>query len=677
MRVGIEVGGTFTDLVAVGGSRVEIVKVPSTPASPDIGAYAALGAAGIPAGEVVDLVHGSTVATNAILERKGARVAFVTTKGFRDILFLQRHDRRNIYDLRYRKPLPPVARRDCFEVAERIDGAGNVVLPLDEADLSRILVPLLQAGGYDAVAICLLSAYVAPAHELRLKAVLEAALPGLLVVCSHLVASEFREFERASTTVLSAYVQPVIERYLDRFEATLTRAGFQGRLSVMQSNGGRLPAAAMRRTAITALFSGPAAGVVGAIRQAGLSGRRNLITFDMGGTSTDVSLVVDGEASLSPETEVDGLPIRTPVLDIISVGAGGGSLVWIDDGGMLRVGPRSAGAVPGPACYGRGGTEPTVTDAHLVRGTIRADAFLGGTMALDAACAHRAFEGIAARLGTDVAGAAAAAIRLTVANIVRAMQVVSTERGRDPRDYALLPFGGAGPLLAAEIADELGVSEVLVPPNPGVVSALGLLSADFVKVSGVTRRTPLDETAPAVLREAFAAFQQSATTDFKALGLNGALEFSLTADMRFVGQAFEIPVEVDPGALACLTAAELSERFTAAHRRVYFHGGEAGRRVEIIALRFGVRRRLDALPEIRERPVVLQQPPSRAVRTGSATVEAALVNAAGLGAGAPVTGPALIEGYSSTIWVPPGWAAARDPHGNTLMHRTRIQGIGA
>ncbi len=669
MRVGIEVGGTFTDLVAVDGSRVEVAKVPSTPHSPDIGAYAALGAAGIPAADVVDLVHGSTVATNAILERKGARVAFVTTEGFRDILFLQRHDRRNIYDLRYAKPKPPVDRRDCFAVAERVDAAGNVILPLDDAAVRRDLLPALAAGGYDAVAICLLSAYVAPEHELRLEAMIGAALPSLRIACSHRVASEFREFERASTTVLSAYVQPVIDRYLDRFEATLAEAGFHGHFSVMQSNGGRLPAVAMRQTAITALFSGPAAGVVGAIRQAGRSGRGNLITFDMGGTSTDVSLVVNGEASLSPETEIDGLPIRTPVLDIVSVGAGGGSLVWIDDGGMLRVGPRSAGAMPGPACYGRGGTEPTVTDAHVVRGTIRPDAFLGGAMRLDTAKAHAAFTGIAARLGMDVTAAAAAAIRLAVANIVRAVQLVSTERGRDPRDYALLPFGGAGPLLAAEIAEELGLSEILVPPNPGVVSALGLLSADFVRVAGVTRRTRLDDGAPAVLRDAFAQFQQTAIAEFRDMGLHGALSFTLTADMRFVGQAFEIPVDIDPADLPTLTAADLADRFTAAHRRVYFHGGEPGRVVEIVGLRFGVRRPLEALPDFRERPTTMVQPPSVPVHIGGATVTARLIDAAKLETNVPVAGPALLEGYSSSTWVPPGWTAIRDAQGNVLMRR--------
>ena len=670
MRVGIEVGGTFTDLVAQDGARVAVAKVSSTPASPDIGAFAALGAAGIDPAAVTDLVHGSTVATNAILERRGARVAFVTTRGFRDTLFLQRHDRRNIYDLRYRKPAPPVLRRDCFEVTERIGAAGEVIEPLDEADAAR-LVPLLRDGGYEVAAICLLSAYASPVHELRLRALLAEALPGLLLVCSHAVAPEFREWERASTTALSAYVQPVIARYLDRFEATLAAAGFRGRFSVMQSNGGRMPASAMREAAITALFSGPAAGVVGAVRQAGRSNRRNLITFDMGGTSTDVSLVIDGEAAVAPDTEVDGLPVRTPVLDIVSVGAGGGSLAWMDDGGMLRVGPRSAGAVPGPACYGRGGTVPTVTDAHLVRGTIRAEAFLGGTMALDTVRAHDSFRALAARLGTDVAGAASATIRLAVANIVRAIQLVSTERGRDPRDYALLPFGGAGPLLAAEVAAELGIAELLVPPNPGVVSALGLLSADFVRIAGVTRRTRVDDGTPPMLRTAFAAFQRGAAEDFRGLGLDGALEFSLTADMRFVGQAFEIPVEIGGEDLPGLTAAGLSERFGDAHRRVYLHGGEAGREAEVVALRFGVRRRLDALPFIPERPTALRQPASVPVHWGGAPVQARLVDAADPG-DAPIPGPALIEGYSSTIWVPPGWAATRDTAGNTILGRTGL-----
>jgi N-methylhydantoinase A len=669
VRVGIEVGGTFTDLVAVDVEQVRIAKVPSTPGSPDIGAFAALGAADIPPRLVADLVHGSTVATNAILERKGARIAFITTRGFRDIPFLQRHDRRNIYDLRYAKPAPPVARRDCFEITERIDAAGTVVLPLSESEVTDQLLPALAAGGYDAVAICLLSAYASPAHEARLKALIAGALPALRVACSYEVAPEFREYERASTTLLSAYVQPVIDAYLDRFEATLARAGFTGHFSVMQSNGGRLPATAMRRTPITALFSGPAAGVVGAIRQAGRSGRRNLITFDMGGTSTDVSLVSDGEPALAPETEVDGIPVRTPVLDIVSVGAGGGSLVWIDDGGMLRVGPRSAGADPGPACYGRGGTLPTVTDAHLVRGTIQADAFLGGDMRLDPGRAHAAFEGIARALGSDVQAAAAAAIRLAVANIVRAVQLVSTERGRDPRDYTLVPFGGAGPLLAAEIAEELAIPELLIPPNPGVISALGLLSADFLKVAGMTCRARLDAEVPALLRAAFARFKADAEREFLALGLGRDLEFSVTADMRFVGQAFEIPVDIETGLLPALRPADLAERFAAAHHRVYLHGGEPGRQVELVALRFGVRRPLDQLPPFRERPIPLKPGRSVPVRVGADDVDTPQVSACTLAAGDNVIGPALIEGYSSVVWVPPRWIAARDDAGNIIMQR--------
>jgi N-methylhydantoinase A len=656
--------------VAFDGRRIEVVKVPSTPGNPDIGAFNSLKAADIVPARVTDLVHGSTVATNAILERKGASVAFVTTRGFRDILFFQRHDRRNIYDLRYKKPAPPLRRKDCLEVTERVDGAGNVVLALDEAEIRSNLIPRLEAGGYAAVALCLLSAYAAPAHELRVKELIQQALPQIRVSCSHEVASEFREYERATTTVLSAYVQPVIDGYLARFEETLSRAGFRGGFSVMQSNGGRLPAVAMRRNSIAALFSGPAAGVVGAIGQAARSNRKNLITFDMGGTSTDVCLVVDGVPSVSSETEVDGLPIRTPVLDIVSVGAGGGSLVWIDDGGMLRVGPRSAGAAPGPACYGRGGTLPTVTDAHVVRGTIRADAFLGGTMKLDTDKAHKAFEEVAQRLGLSIQDAAAAAVRLAVANIVRAVQLVSTERGRDPRDYALLPFGGAGPLLAAEIAEELGCREIVVPPNPGVISAFGLLAADYVKVASVTRRMPLSDEAPAMLREEFTRFRENAEREFRGMGLDGALAFELTAEMRFRGQAFEIPVGIDPARLAGLRPSDLAEEFAAAHRRIYFHGGEPGRKVEIVGLRFGVRRRLDSLPDFRERPSRLVHPADVKVWLPGGSISTTLVDADTLAPGKPIEGAAMIEGYSSTLWVPPGWRAERDTPGNIIMRRT-------
>lgn len=670
MRIGIEVGGTFTDLVAVDGGEIRVVKVPSNRSHPDVGAVNALAASGIDPAKVTDLVHGSTVATNAILERRGAKIAFVTTKGFRDVLFLQRQDRRSIYDLRYAKPEPPVRRRDCFEVAERIDARGTVVLSLDLAAVERDLLPQLAAGGYEAVSICLLSAYASPQHELALSELIARALPQLNVSCSHQIACEFREFERASTTALSAYVQPVIDSYLDRFEATLGAAGFRGRFSVMQSNGGRMPAAAMRRNAITALFSGPAAGVVGAVRQAMRSGRGDLITFDMGGTSTDVSLVKDSDPDLAAGTEIDGLPVRTPLLDIVTVGAGGGSIVWIDEGGMLRVGPRSAGAEPGPACYGKGGTLPTVTDAHVVRGTIRPAAFLGGSMSLDADAASRAFAEVAKALGTDVAGAASAAIRLAVANIVRAIQLVSTERGRDPRDFALLPFGGAGPLLAAEVADELGIREILVPPNPGVVSALGLISADYAKIYGVTRRMRLAAGAADAIRTDYAQFRSAAEAEFASLGLDGALETTLEADMRFVGQAFEVTVPVATRQIPTLDDAALSAGFVEAHQRVYLHGGEAGREIELVGLRFGVRKRLETLPEVRERRSDVARPATSTVTVdGTREVPARLVDVAVLKPGERVAGPALLEGYSSTTWVPPGWSALASEAGNLIMSK--------
>ena len=360
MRVGVEVGGTFTDLVAVEDGRSSSPRCRARRSSPDVGAFAALTASGIDLARIDDLGHGSTVATNAVLERKGAAVAFVATAGFRDLLFMQRHDRRNIYDLFYAKPAPPVRRKDCFEATERLRADGSVEHAARRGEGPRRADP--GAEGRAAIApsrsACSMPTPI-PVHEKRLAELIAAALPDLLVTCSHQVAREFREFERASTTLLSAYVQPVIDGYLHRFESKLAEAGFNGPLhGDAVATAGACRPRRCAQSAITALYSGPAAGVVGATRQAARSGFNDLITFDMGGTSTDVCLVQDGRPSLASESEIDGLPIRTPVLDIVSVGAGGGSIAWVDDGGMLRVGPQSAGADPGPACYGKGGTEP-------------------------------------------------------------------------------------------------------------------------------------------------------------------------------------------------------------------------------------------------------------------------------------------------------------------------------
>jgi N-methylhydantoinase A len=496
------------------------------------------------------------------------------------------------------------------------------------------------------------------------------ALPGVLVTSSHQVAREFREFERASTTLLSAYVQPVIDGYLHRFESKLAESGFTGRFTVMQSNGGRLPASAMRQSAITALYSGPAAGVVGATRQAARSGFSDLITFDMGGTSTDVCLVQGGRPSLASESEIDGLPIRTPVLDIVSVGAGGGSIVWVDDGGMLRVGPQSAGADPGPACYGKGGTAPATTDAHIVIGTIRPGAFLGGAMSLDGEAARRAFEPLAARFDLSVEQAAATALQLADANIVRAIQLVSTERGRDPRDYALVPFGGAGPLHAARIAEELGIGTIVVPPNAGVISAYGLVASDYTKFDAVTRKMKLDEAAAREAGRIFSEMRARLASQFADMKLPGDLLYTHTLDMRFVGQAFEVGVEIPADRLGSLDAAYLGELFADAHHRTFMHGATLDRPVEIVTLRVGATLPIGLAPRLDRETLAARVPERAKIFHGDALIDCDRFAAEALSAGQRIKGPAVIEGYTATTWVPPGWTAELDPADNLILRRS-------
>jgi N-methylhydantoinase A len=668
MRVGVEVGGTFTDLVAIEDGRVRVAKVPSVPVRPDEGAMASLAAGGIELSAVADLVHGSTVATNAILERKGAPVALLTTRGFRDVLFLQRHNRTQIYDLFYRKPEPVLARQDILEIDERISGQGEVVEALDEAATSARLQEFFGSGRYQSVAICLLNGYAEPKHERQLAAMVNQLFSDLTVTCSADVTREFREYERTSTTTLAAYVQPVIDSYLRRFESQLGEQGFAGRFSIMQSNGGRLPVAGMSRNAITSLFSGPAAGVIGAVRQAGLSGYGDLITLDMGGTSTDVCLVADGKPNLSGETEVDGLPIRTPVLDIVTVGAGGGSICWQDDGGMLRVGPESAGADPGPACYGRGGTRPAITDAHMVRGTIRAETFLGGKMTVDGSAARSAFKELSGNLDMTIEDMADSTVRVADANIVGAIQLVSTERGRDPRDYVLVPFGGAGPLHAARVAEELDITTILIPPNAGVLSAYGLLASDFLLYETLTRRIPLAEGAEEQVRGVFSELQERATTSFRELGVQGDLAISYSLDMRFIGQAFEITVDVDGDALPKLSADELLDLFNEAHNRVFAFGESGLNRAEIVSFRLGA----SAPPEVV--PALNEGMNETVVRSESQVFDRGewrkclLVSRAAIALEAGgIPGPALVEDGTSTIFVPHDWTATVDDQDNILL----------
>ncbi|MDP6342186.1 MAG: hydantoinase/oxoprolinase family protein, partial [Alphaproteobacteria bacterium] len=522
-------------------------------------------------------------------------------------------------------------------------------------------------GGYQSVAICLLNGYAEPRHEEALARLVGEHFPDLTVTCSSDVTREFREYERTSTTALAAYVQPVIDSYLSRFEAGLSEQGFEGRFSVMQSNGGRLPVAGMSRNAITSLFSGPAAGVIGAARQAGLSGHGDLITLDMGGTSTDVCLVVDGKPNLAGETEVDGLPIRTPVLDIVTVGAGGGSICWVDDGGMLRVGPESAGADPGPACYGRGGDRPAVTDAHMVRGTVRAEAFLGGRMAVDKDKSTAVIKELSENFNMSVEDAADSAVRVAEANIVRAIQLVSTERGRDPRDYVLVPFGGAGPLHAARVAEELGIRTILVPPNAGVLSAYGLLASDYLRYETLTRRIALTEAAPDQVRTLFGELRQRAQAGFRALGIEADLRFTYNLDMRFVGQAFEIPVELNGESLAGLTAEGLLDLFNEAHHRVFAFGESGLHRAEIVSFRLGASAPPDVVPALNEGVAQAASRAETRIFDAGAWRDCLLLTRAAIAEGETIAGPALIEDETSTIFVPEGWTAEADARDNILI----------
>jgi N-methylhydantoinase A len=660
MRVGIEVGGTFTDLIMVRDGKVTVAKVPSTPAEPDVGAMNALEAAGINVSDVTDLVHGSTVATNAVLERKGGHIGVIVSKGMRDVLSLQRHDRTSIYDLNYQKPRPIVSRSQVCEIDERIGANGNVVVAPDADQLQAQLSDFITGGSFDAIAVCLLNSYLDPAHERLVAKVVASMVPGTPITCSVDVAAEFREYERASTTALAAYVQPIIDRYLNRLVETINAQGFGGRFSIMQSNGGRMPAHAMARNAVSALYSGPAAGVVGAVGIANAMGHKNIITLDMGGTSTDVSLVVGGTPDLAPQTRIDGLPVRTPVIDIVTVGAGGGSIAWVDDGGLLRVGPQSAGAMPGPASYGRGGTLPTVTDAHLIRGTLQARSFLGGTMAVDTQAAQTAYEGLAAQLSMSVEDLADAVIRIAEANIVRAIQQVSTERGHDPRDFVLVPFGGAGSLHAARVAQELGVRTILVPENAGVLSAVGLLASDYVHHRSQTERIALTAESLPTIHSVLSSLQQQAGDYLRSEGIDQAVNYEPVLEMRYVGQAFEVSVPVR-SEIASLTIDEIARQFTQAHHRVFEFSKPPDKAVEIVTFRMGVRAPSGSLPTTQS--ITPTSAPSQTERI-SITENAqqhscGLINRAGIDASG-ANGPWLIEDGTSTIYVPSNWQCKRD-----------------
>ena len=670
MRVGIEVGGTFTDLVMSDGKNIKTAKVPSTPASPDEGAMLAIKAAGLKLDEISELIHGSTVATNAVLERKGGRVCFFVTQGTKDLLLIQRHDRRAIYDLQYQKPSPVVPRHHTYEINERIAADGKIVTDLDSEVTSNLVKDILEQENFDSVAICFLHSYLNPIHERAMSDIISALYPEMPITCSCDVAREFREYERASTTTLAAYVQPVVAGYINRFSEELARRGFQGKFSIMQSNGGRMPAAAITKNAITALFSGPAAGVVGAIRGKGSTPYTDIITLDMGGTSTDVALVSNDQAELTPMTMIDGLPVKTPVVDIVTVGAGGGSIAWVDDGGLLRVGPQSAGATPGPACYGRGGKLPTVTDAHLVRGTLQADSFLGGKMSVDLAAASHVIGEIAKKFNVELAEMADNIIRVAEANIVRAIQQVSTERGSDPREFALVPYGGAGPLHAARVAEDLNIDTVVIPPNAGVLSASGLLLSDYVHYRTQTKRLLLNEKNLNSIKSNISSLTTEAKEYLMKLGIQTNKKIETSLEMRYVGQAFEVPVKLTETDVRNISLTLLQKRFTEAHHKIFEFSKPEGDPVEIISIRVGVGEKtpefavqhdnedIDIDPNISKVDIV-----ERGILSETTTLSRTDLT------GRTVSGPVLVRDENSTVYVPFGWQVRLDDFYNIVLNR--------
>lgn len=653
VRVGVDVGGTFTDLAVVADGELRFAKIPSTPHDQSVGVMSALAVAGVDACEVAAFAHGTTVATNALLERRGARTALLTTEGFRDVLEIGRQTRPSLYDLREPPPAPLVPRELRFTVRERIGPDGEVVEPLDEQSLVDA-VEAIRRSDVEAVAVCFLFSFLDGRHERRARDVLHSMLPHVQVSLSSEVIPEFREYERFSTTTADAYLSPPLSGYVTRLRERLADANLPRPL-VMQSSGGVVDLGAVAERASSYILSGPAAGVVGASFAAAESGHANLLTFDMGGTSTDVALVVDGEVQTTTGAIVDGIPIKHPMVDVHTVSAGGGSIGWADAGGALRVGPQSAGAVPGPASYGLGGICPTVTDANLYLGFLADGATLGGEIVLRRSAAETALGSVAERLGMSVLETALGVVRVAEAEMVKALRVISVERGFDPREFTLVAFGGAGGLHACRLAEELEISTILVPQAGGVLSALGLaisdLRRDYVRAF-LGDLAALDRSR---IEGVFVELERVAAVD-----LHEPVVRRL-ADVRYRGQAFELTVPADD-----LDA--LGERFADAHRRRY--GFELpGEPIQIVNLRSSA-----TVPVAKPRlvpPAVDGAPPPGRRRAyldeGWADVDAVRRDA--LTSGSRVVGPAIVEFPQATCLIRSGWKATVDAAGALVLER--------
>jgi N-methylhydantoinase A len=673
VRVGVDVGGTFTDVVVADESGLTMLKVPSTPDAPDRGVLDGLDAATDRAdfapADADFFGHGTTVATNALLEREWAETALVTTEGFRDAVEIGRQTRPSLYDLRAEKPAPIVERDRRFEVPERLDRRGDVVEPFDE-DAARAVARSIADADVESVAVAFLFAFENDGHERRMRETLREEGVDCEVSLSSGVLPEIREYERTLATSINAALKPVMNRYLGRLEAGVADAGVPAAVKVMQSNGGMASASATRERPVNTLLSGPAAGVRGAAHVAGESGVDDVLTMDMGGTSCDVSLVQDGDPVVTTEGQVGDYPVTVPMVDVHTIGAGGGSIAWVDEGGSLRVGPRSAGADPGPICYGRGGSEPTVTDAHLLLGRIDPASFFEGS-ADEATVREAVRERVADPLGLSVEAAAQGIVDVANANMERALRVVSVERGHDPRDFSLVAYGGAGPLHAAELAAELDVPRVVVPRSAGVLSALGLLISDAAYEEGVSAVRPWAEVDPTDLTERFEAMEAEGRERLESEGYGpDRRRFERAVDLRYRGQSFDLRVSMPEGRLDPDALDDAAERFHDRHERRYGHASP-DEPVELVTIRLRSRGVVDppALSMSGDEGVDAEATPrtTRPATFGGETGETPIYDRETLGPGAELDGPAVIEGVESTAVVPPGADTHVDDLGNVVI----------
>ncbi|MGD9538726.1 MAG: hydantoinase/oxoprolinase family protein [Alphaproteobacteria bacterium] len=686
-KIGVDVGGTFTDLILESGEgpgrKVFVHKVPSTPHDQSEGVLKGVlelcEIGGIAPAEVSLIVHGTTIATNTVLEYDGAEVGMLTTRGFRDILHTARHKRPHNFSMQFDVPWqskPLVKRRNRIPITERIlPPSGEIVTPLAEDEV-REAAALLKSRGVEAVIICFLFSFLNNAHEKRAKAIVREALPGLYVAGSHEVVDVIREYERFSTTAMNAFVGPRAARYLKRLEAALRAEGIGAQIRVMQSNGGVTNLDNAAEHAATILMSGPAGGVIGGRWAAEMSGERNAITVDIGGTSADISVIPDGRLRvMNPrDTQVNGYPVLAPMLDIDTIGAGGGSIAYMDEGGAFRVGPRSAGADPGPACYGRGGEEPTVTDAQVVLGRLDPEHFLGGGLKIDPALARKAIETkLCPRLGVSVIEAALGIIRVVNSNMALSIRANSVAKGIDPRRYALMPFGGAGPLHGTALAKTVSAKEVIVPPAPGIHAAIGLLATDmqyeFTR-SSLAVLTQADQAALDRINGRLDELMAQANAALEADGVPAAQRhFTRIAECRYVGQGFELRAALPAETLTLDNRKVVIDNFHKEHRQVYGHAFEE-QDVELITLRVVAR--------VPEEPVAWPRLPDangadpeeavlftrRTVFDDGAAHETPRYARAKLKAGQTIDGPAVVVQTDSTTLIPPGWLASIHPSGN-------------